>query len=264
MRRSCIAAVAHNTVGLGYELKVARATRTRSTATRPRYAREARAALGASRSATDAQAPLVHQAADDRLLGQVRGRQRLPGGRPQPAHRQDLRPVPRPRQAHPPPRRTGRAGSCSTARERVIPGGASGSTTSAQKVNYDDDGSADRPSQGTGLRWETNEMIPFQLYTSESRDYGLPPDAQLAGDYLGDKLAGDTNVSFFGSSGVPPTVIFVQGEETDEGPGHVRSRSTRGSSPRSPTPCAAGRTPAGASRSSACPPASRPRSRTSP
>lgn len=65
--------------------------------------------------------------------------------------------------------------------------------------------------------WETNELIVFRLYTSESRDYGLPRDVALINDYLGDKYAVEANVSFFDSSGTPPTVIFVQGEESREG-----------------------------------------------
>lgn len=69
-----------------------------------------------------------------------------------------------------------------------------------------------------GRKWDVNELIAFQLYTSESRDYGLPPDLQLAWDYLGDKLAAESNLGFFDSSGVPPTLIFVQGEaQNDEG-----------------------------------------------
>lgn len=84
-----------------------------------------------------------------------------------------------------------------------------------EKVNYSDDG---KPAGGTlrarSMRHSHNEILPLQLYTSESRDYGLPPDAQLALDYAGDKLAAETNVGFFGSSGVPPTVIFVSAPES--------------------------------------------------
>lgn len=86
------------------------------------------------------------------------------------------------------------------------------------KVQYDEAG---RPTATLrpGRRWDTNELIPLRLYTSASRDYGLPPDYPLAVDYLGDKLAGQANVGYFDHSGVPPTVIFVKGreEEADDG-----------------------------------------------
>lgn len=80
------------------------------------------------------------------------------------------------------------------------------------KVQYDDAGMPTSTLR-QGRRWAVNEIIAFQLYTSASRDYGLPPDYQLANDYLGDKLAGQSNVGYFEHSGVPPTVIFVQGRE---------------------------------------------------
>jgi phage portal protein BeeE len=49
-------------------------------------------------------------------------------------------------------------------------------------------------------------------------DYGLPRDNALGIDYAGDKMASETNLSFFDSSGTPPKLIFVQGEKV-EGPG---------------------------------------------
>lgn len=86
------------------------------------------------------------------------------------------------------------------------------------KVQYGSDGKPlDSLQQGKGKRWARNELIAFQLYTSESRDYGLPPDAQLAWDYLGDKSAAETNINYFGSDGVPPTVFFIKAEPTDDG-----------------------------------------------
>lgn len=88
-----------------------------------------------------------------------------------------------------------------------------------EKVEYDDDG-VPRPKLADGAtRWNVNELIAFQLYSSQSRDYGIPPDAQLATDYLGDKLAAKTNADYFQSSGVPPTVIFVKGTQVAEGNG---------------------------------------------
>jgi capsid portal protein len=90
-----------------------------------------------------------------------------------------------------------------------------------EKVQYDSDGRPMAKLAGTGKRWERNELIVFRIYTSESRDYGLPRDAALAEDYLGDKLAADTNIGFFDSSATPPTLIFVQGEEQKSGGGKV-------------------------------------------
>lgn len=78
------------------------------------------------------------------------------------------------------------------------------------KVKYDGEGKPTSTLKDSGRRWDRNELIPFRIYTSESRDYGLPRDAHLAIDYLGDRNAAESNVSFFGSSGVPPTVIFVK------------------------------------------------------
>ncbi len=84
------------------------------------------------------------------------------------------------------------------------------------KVKYEN-GKPTATLNGTGKRWDRNEIIPFRLYTSESRDYGLPRDTQLALDYLGDRNAAESNVGFFGGQGVPPTVIFVQGEPDENG-----------------------------------------------
>ncbi|WP_297776444.1 phage portal protein [Mycobacterium sp.] len=75
-----------------------------------------------------------------------------------------------------------------------------------------------------GKRWAVNELLPFKLYTSESRDYGLPRDIALATDYAGDRMAAESNVSFFDSSGTPPTILFVAGEAKKEGAGKVTFR----------------------------------------
>lgn len=94
------------------------------------------------------------------------------------------------------------------------------SGSSIDQVRFYDFGSKVSPEGGLqrrGMRWAKNELLTFQLYTSESRDYGLPPDAQLAWDYLGDKLAAEHNIGFFDNAGVPPTMIFVQGEVVKEG-----------------------------------------------
>lgn len=84
------------------------------------------------------------------------------------------------------------------------------------KVEYDASGQPTSTLQA-GRDWRTNELIPFRIYSSESRDYGLPRDVAMALDYAGDKLAGESNISFFDSSGTPPTVIFIQGEENNSG-----------------------------------------------
>jgi capsid portal protein len=84
------------------------------------------------------------------------------------------------------------------------------------KVKYTADGKP-RATLQPGKRWGVNEVICFRLYTSESRDYGLPRDVAMMLEYLGDKLSKESNISFFDSSGTPPTLIFVAGEETKEG-----------------------------------------------
>lgn len=85
-----------------------------------------------------------------------------------------------------------------------------------EKVAYARNG-APQPRLQTGGAWATNEVIHFRRHSSESRDYGMPADLSLALEYLGDKLAASANVSFFDSSGVPPTVIYVQGDERKDG-----------------------------------------------
>jgi len=84
------------------------------------------------------------------------------------------------------------------------------------KVQYDDKGKATKKLR-PGRNWATNEVIRFRIYTSESRDYGLPRDVALATDYAGDKMAAEANLSFFDNSGVPASVLFVQGTETEQG-----------------------------------------------
>lgn len=87
-----------------------------------------------------------------------------------------------------------------------------------EKVKYDSTGQEPQASLEQGRRWARNEVIPFQLITSESVDYGLPRDIGMALEYAGDKVAAETNLSFFDASGTPPMVIFVSGE-VREGPG---------------------------------------------
>lgn len=215
LRRSCIRAIAHNTVGLGFDFGI-RDGHEEDVSDLAEEARAARAYLDRlSRKDTMLRRPNFTkqittvvwdkyevgngylEVARNRVTGRVSGLFHAPGKRVR--RRQD---------------RDGwvvltTAGGGMSDGVRYYDFGS--------KVAYDDDGQPTNKLADGASRWNVNELLPFQLYTSESRDYGLPPDAQLATDYLGDKLAGDTNVAFFGSSGVPPTVIFVQGEETEEG-----------------------------------------------
>lgn len=85
------------------------------------------------------------------------------------------------------------------------------------KVKYAQDGEPQSTLQD-GKSWATNEVISFRLYSSESRDYGMPRDIALALEYAGDKLAAEYNVSFFNAGGTPPTVLFVSsGQDSDLG-----------------------------------------------
>jgi hypothetical protein len=71
-----------------------------------------------------------------------------------------------------------------------------------EKVEYTDKGEA-TSKIAKGKSWNRNEVICFRLYTSESRDYGMPSDIALALEYAGDKLAAEYNVSFFDAGGTP-------------------------------------------------------------
>jgi capsid portal protein len=84
------------------------------------------------------------------------------------------------------------------------------------KVEYDDQGEPTGTLKAGGS-WSKNELISFRLYSSESRDYGLPRDVGLALEYAGDKLAAEYNIGFFDAGGTPPSVIFISGEATDGG-----------------------------------------------
>jgi len=95
-----------------------------------------------------------------------------------------------------------------------------------EKVRYDRKGQP-QSTLVPGRRWARNEVLRFKLYSSEDRDYGMPRDVAMALEYAGDKLAKESNVSFFDSSGTPPTVIFVQGEENRDGTGKVTFKVPR-------------------------------------
>lgn len=85
-----------------------------------------------------------------------------------------------------------------------------------EKVRYVD-GKPTSKLLSSGKRWETNELIVFRLYSSESRDYGLPRDVELAVEYLAIKNLDEWNASFFGTSGTNPAMLFVQGVEQKDG-----------------------------------------------
>lgn len=211
LRRSCIEAIVRNTVGLGVSV-VAREGRAEDVADEdePRKVMDTLDALARRdvRSYSPTFAKLLRRPKWDeqevgngyievsrsRLTGEIDGLFHAPGKRVR--------------------RLTDRSG--------WIVGPRKGSAVDrvrfynfGEKVQYDAQGKPTPVLASQGRRWDRNELIPFQLYTSESRDYGLPPDTQLAWDYLGDKNAAETNVSFFDSSGVPPAVIFVQGEQKE-------------------------------------------------
>jgi capsid portal protein len=233
VRRSCIAAIAQNTVGLGYEFRLKEGHEDETTGDLKDRAREIRDRLD-SAAARDQRMPFADFAAqlyaakwDEQevgngyievsrnvLSGEVDGLYHVPGKRIR-------RRVVREQVADP---NTGKV----TWRTRVdgwIMGPRKGSASGeivrfydfGDKVQYDADGRPTATLKDAGRRWENNELIAFQLYTSASPDYGLPPDAHLAVDYLGDKLAANANVGYFDGSAVPPTVIFVQGKEVKQG-----------------------------------------------
>lgn len=86
-----------------------------------------------------------------------------------------------------------------------------------EKVRYDASGKPQPRLQTPALGWKRNEVIAFRHYTSESRDYGLPRDIDLAVEYAAYKYVVEWTQGFFGSGGVPATVMFVQGQEERTG-----------------------------------------------
>jgi capsid portal protein len=89
-----------------------------------------------------------------------------------------------------------------------------------EKVMYNTTTAEPTSTLNPGKGWNVNEVICFRLYTSESRDYGMPRDVALALEYAGDKLASEYNVSFFDAGGTPPTLLFIHSAQ-DEGQGAV-------------------------------------------
>lgn len=86
-----------------------------------------------------------------------------------------------------------------------------------EKVEYDEKGNPQPRLQTPGKGWKRNEVIHFRHYTSESRDYGLPRDIDLTIEYVAVQAVTEWTQSFFKGSGVPPTMLFVQGTEQKTG-----------------------------------------------
>lgn len=213
IRRSCIAAIVQNTVGLGFEIV-------------PREGREDEAQEG---EADEVMAALDRLSRQDKRSGSPNFRKLLSmvawdkqevgnGALEFARNRLDgsVSGI-----FHAPGKRVRRL----TDRSGFVIGPRNGSPAEqvryydfAEKVSYDESGGPQGTLRSRGMKWDRNELLTFRIYTSESRDYGLPPDAQLTWDYLGDKLAVEHNIGFFDNAGVPPTLIFVQGELVKEGP----------------------------------------------
>ena len=95
-----------------------------------------------------------------------------------------------------------------------------------EKVRYDRTG---KP-LGTlipGRRWARNELIRFKLYASEDRDYGLPRDVAMAVEYAGDKLAKESNVSFFDARARRPRCCSSRARRRSDGMGRVTFKVPR-------------------------------------
>lgn len=86
-----------------------------------------------------------------------------------------------------------------------------------EKVEYDRSGAPVGRLASGATRWGTNELIAFRHFTSESRDYGLPRDQGLIIEYAAAKFVDEWTAGFFQGSGVPPTMMFVSGQEQREG-----------------------------------------------
>jgi capsid portal protein len=85
-----------------------------------------------------------------------------------------------------------------------------------EKMEYDRETGEPKETLAKDKGWNKNEVICFRLYSSESRDYGMPRDVALALEYAGDKLAAEYNVSFFDAGGTPPTALFISSDTTSD------------------------------------------------
>ncbi|HEY3435085.1 MAG TPA: phage portal protein [Solirubrobacterales bacterium] len=115
-------------------------------------------------------------------------------------------------------RKKDRSGWVMGRRDQLLAGERKEFYNYGEKVKYDADGKALPKLQKPGKqRWAVNEILRFRIYSSESRDYGLPRDVALAVDYAGDKMAAEDNVTALDNSGTPPGILFVEGVETESG-----------------------------------------------
>lgn len=214
IRRSCIAAVVLNTVGLGYSMRVKDGHEENITDVKT-HTREARDKLDAlakrdKRLKRPSFARLMRAIAWDR---QEVGNGYLEVSRQKTTGEIDGL-------FHAPGKRVRRKKGGGWLVLNKAGGGLSDAVSYydfGAKVEYDENGKPQPKLAEGATRWNVNELVPLQLYTSETPHYGLPPDASLTGDYLADLNASQTNINFFDSKGVPPSLIFVQGEEVEEG-----------------------------------------------
>lgn len=214
-RRSCIEAMAKNTVGLGYDIEVEEGHENDGEDDPREQLRLAAATLEAlSARDTRLEAPSftdqvqavktdeeetgwgVLEVSRNRTTGRVDGLFHLPAKRVR--------------------RLKNRLGYL-----LLPPSGDSNDATYfapfGTKVAYAEGQPTAELAEGHPGGWRRNEVLVFKLYTSESRDYGLPRDHALAVEYLGDKLASESNAAFFENGGALPTVLFVQGDEDNDG-----------------------------------------------
>ena len=212
IRDDCVRAVVRNTVGLGYELQVeegrekdlADPSDSVSSATAQLEACAARdvklerpsfaTLLEAIKTDEEEVGNAYIEVSRDRRTGMIDGLFRAPGA--------EVR------------RRDDRSGYLII--DRYKPDRTIKFDNFGAKVVYGDDG---KPT-GTlakGSDWGRNELLAFRHFSSSSTDYGLPRDRAMVLEYLAAKLATESNVSFFASGGTLPSVLFVQGTESERG-----------------------------------------------
>ena len=212
IRDDCVRAVVRNTVGLGYELQVeegreqdlADPTESISSATAQLEAAAARdtklerpsfaTLLEAVKTDEEETGNAYIEVSRDKRSGIIDGIFRAPGA--------DVR------------RKDDRSGYVIPDRQK--PDRNVEFSNFGAKVLYGDDG---KPTNtlAKGANWGRNELLGFRHFTSSSADYGLPRDRAMVLEYLAAKLATESNVSFFGSGGTLPAVLFVQGKEATAG-----------------------------------------------
>ena len=212
IRDDCVRAVVRNTVGLGYELQVeegreqdlADPTESINSATAQLEAAAARdtklerpsfaTLLEALKTDEEEVGNAYIEVSRDKRTGSIDGIFRAPGA--------EVR------------RKDDRTGYLIL--DRANPERKVEFENFGAKVVYGDDGKPTN-SLAKGARWERNELLAFRHFTSSSQDYGLPRDRAMVLEYLAAKLSTESNVSFFASGGTLPSVLFVQGTESERG-----------------------------------------------